>query len=69
MGELFYVEFDEKSGLFIRDADESNPSSTQFQEAINALFCSSREKFHTVVLMGVRNTSVTLQNVPMKFLA
>ena len=38
------------------------------QEVRNFLFCPSQEKFHTVVLKGVRNISDALENRPMKVL-
>ena len=38
----------------------------QAQEARNAPFCLSREKFHAVVSKGVRNISDTLQNPPIR---
>ena len=39
------------------------------QEAKNNQFCPFHEKFHTVVLKGVRNISGTLQIPPMDFFA
>ena len=38
------------------------------QEVGNTLFCPSDDKFHAVVLKGVRNISVNLLNSPMSFI-
>ena len=41
---------------------------TKAEEARNTPFCPSQEKFHTVVLRGVRNSAEAPQNPPMIFL-
>ena len=47
---------------------DATPAGGAAQEARNIGFFPSEEKFHAVVLKGVRKFSDALQNPPMKFL-
>jgi hypothetical protein len=59
------LKFRKKSG---GGPQRNAPDAKTLQEVQNTLFRPLQEKFHTVVLDGVRNIPGTLSNPPMKFL-